>query len=486
MGGLMGVTGEPGVRRCEPASPSPIPAAGVFAATGILIALAERERSGIGQWVHTSLLQAQIAMMDFQAARYLIEGKVPPQAGNDHPTSTPMGVVATADGFINIGVGGDGQWRAFCKVIGRPELAAHPDFAKGADRTRNRPQIKALITPIFAAHTSAEWLERLEAEGVPAGPFYRVDEVFADPQVQHLGIAVPLKDSERGECRVVGQPIVMSRTPASVVPASRSKANIPRTSSRNSAIPIPKSCGSATEKLFEDGPCLFLTADDGVNLHYEEVGTGTPIVFVHEFAGDCRSWGAQMRYFGRRYRCIAFNARGYPPSDVPEIRRSIRRSAPATTSKPCSMHSSSTRRISSACRWAVSRRCTSALPIPSGRCRWSSPAAAMALPPTSGPQFTAETKRAAALIRAMAWTRPPKAMRLLHRACSSRTRTRGAGASSPTNSPSNSTRGSALTMRGVQARRPSLFDLVEQMKRSRRRPWSCPATRTGRAWSPAS
>ena len=217
MGGLMGVTGEPGTPPMRAGIAVADSSAGVFAATGILIALAEREKSGIGQWVHTSLLQAQIAMMDFQAARYLIEGKVPPQAGNDHPTSTPMGVVATADGFINIGVGGDGQWRAFCKVIGRPELAAHPDYAKGADRTRNRPQIKALIAPIFTEHTSADWLERLEAEGVPAGPIYRVDEVFADPQVQHLGIAVPLKDSERGDVRVVGQPIVMSRTPARVV-----------------------------------------------------------------------------------------------------------------------------------------------------------------------------------------------------------------------------------------------------------------------------
>ena len=194
MGGLMGVTGEPGTPPMRAGIAVANSSAGVFAATGILIALAEREKSGLGQWVHTSLLQAQIAMMDFQAARYLIEGKVPPQAGNDHPTSTPMGVVATADGFINIGVGGDGQWRAFCKVIGRPELAAHADYAKGADRTRNRPQIKALIAPIFTTRTSADWLERLEAEGVPAGPIYRVDEVFADPQVQHLGIAVPVKN----------------------------------------------------------------------------------------------------------------------------------------------------------------------------------------------------------------------------------------------------------------------------------------------------
>jgi crotonobetainyl-CoA:carnitine CoA-transferase CaiB-like acyl-CoA transferase len=189
----------------------------VFAATGILIALAERERSGLGQWVETSLLQAQIAMMDFQAARYLVEGVVPPQAGNDHPTSTPMGVVATADGFINIGVGGDGQWRAFCEVIGRSDLANHPDYAKGASRTRHRPQIKTLLEPIFAARKSADWLAALEAKGVPAGPIYKVDEVFADPQVRHLGIAAPLKDPERGDIRVVGQAIGLSRTPASIV-----------------------------------------------------------------------------------------------------------------------------------------------------------------------------------------------------------------------------------------------------------------------------
>ena len=217
MGGLMGVTGEPGTPPMRAGIAVANSTAGIYAATGILIALAEREKSGLGQWVHTSLLQAQIALMDFQAARYLVDGKVPPQAGNDHPTTTPMGVVATADGFINIGVGGDGHWRAFCKAIERPELGEHPDYAKGADRTRNRPQIKALLVPIFAARTSADWLARLEAAGVPAGPIYRVDEVFADPQVKHLDIAVPLNDPERGDVRVVGTPIVMTRTPASVV-----------------------------------------------------------------------------------------------------------------------------------------------------------------------------------------------------------------------------------------------------------------------------
>jgi crotonobetainyl-CoA:carnitine CoA-transferase CaiB-like acyl-CoA transferase len=216
MGGLMGVTGEPGTPPMRAGIAVADSSAGVYAAAGILIALAEREKSGLGQWVETSLLQAQIAMMDFQAARYLIDGIVPPQAGNDHPTTTPMGVIATADGFINIGVGGDGQWRAFCRVIERPDLAEHPDYANGANRTRNRQAIKALLQPIFATRTSADWLAALEAEGVPAGPIYRVGEVFADPQVRHLEIAKPLHDSERGDIRVVGQPIGLSRTPASV------------------------------------------------------------------------------------------------------------------------------------------------------------------------------------------------------------------------------------------------------------------------------
>jgi crotonobetainyl-CoA:carnitine CoA-transferase CaiB-like acyl-CoA transferase len=217
MGGLMGVTGEPGTPPMRAGIAVADSSSGVFAATGILIALAERERSGMGQWVETSLLQAQIAMLDFQAARYLIDGVVPPQAGNDHPNTTPMGVIATADGFINVGVGGDGQWRAFCKVIGRPELGAHPDYAKGADRTRHRAAIKAVIEPIFKTRTSADWLAALEADGVPAGPIYTVDQVFADPQVQELGIAVPLHDPERGDIRVVGQAIGLSRTPPSVV-----------------------------------------------------------------------------------------------------------------------------------------------------------------------------------------------------------------------------------------------------------------------------
>jgi crotonobetainyl-CoA:carnitine CoA-transferase CaiB-like acyl-CoA transferase len=216
MGGLMGITGEPGTPPMRAGIAVADLTSGVYAATGILIALAEREKSGVGQWIQTSLLQSQIAMLDFQAARFLVDNLVPPQAGNDHPTTVPMGVVSTADGYINIGVGGDNQWRAFCKCIDRPDLGGDPKYAKGADRTRQKAEIKAAIEPVFKTRTSAEWLALLEAASVPAGPIYKMNEVFADPQVQHLGIAVPVKDSERGDIRVVGQPIVMSRTPANV------------------------------------------------------------------------------------------------------------------------------------------------------------------------------------------------------------------------------------------------------------------------------
>jgi crotonobetainyl-CoA:carnitine CoA-transferase CaiB-like acyl-CoA transferase len=217
MGGLMWVTGMPGEGPMRAGIAVADSSAGIYAATGILVALVERERSGLGQWVQTSLLEAQIALMDFQAARYLVDGVVPGQAGNDHPYSTPMGVFGTSDGFINIGVGGDGQWRALCVVLERPDLGKAPEYATLELRFRNRPKLNALLAEIFKTKSSAYWLEQLERQGVPAGPIYKLDEVFADPQVEHLGIAVPLHHPKRGDIRVVGQPVTLSRTPASIV-----------------------------------------------------------------------------------------------------------------------------------------------------------------------------------------------------------------------------------------------------------------------------
>jgi crotonobetainyl-CoA:carnitine CoA-transferase CaiB-like acyl-CoA transferase len=216
MGGLMSVTGLPGQGPVRTGIAVADTAAGLFAATGVLVALAERERSGEGQWVHTSLLQAQIAMMDFQAARFLVEGTVPPQAGNDHPYSTPMGVFATKDGHVNIAVGAEGQWLKFCQAIGRPDLAANPDLDENMKRYARRPELRTTIEATLATMTSAEVLAVLEQAGVPAGPIYAVDEVFSDPQVEHLGIAEPVVHPALGDIRLVGEPVALSRTPSKV------------------------------------------------------------------------------------------------------------------------------------------------------------------------------------------------------------------------------------------------------------------------------
>jgi crotonobetainyl-CoA:carnitine CoA-transferase CaiB-like acyl-CoA transferase len=216
MGGLMSVTGLPGQGPMRAGAAIADSSSGIYAAVGILVALAEREKSGEGQWVTTSLLQAQIAMMDFQAARYLVDGDVPEQVGNNHPYVTPTGAFETADGYINIALGGGRQWQKFCESIGRPDLAMHPDYASQDARLRNRDALNAEIAVALRAKPTREWIEALSAAEIPAGPIYRMNEVFADPQVEHLGIAAPVHHPVRGDIRVVGEPVVLSRTPAAI------------------------------------------------------------------------------------------------------------------------------------------------------------------------------------------------------------------------------------------------------------------------------
>lgn len=216
MGGLMSVTGLPGQGPVRAGIALADSSAGIYGAVGALIALQERAASGKGQWVQTSLLEAQIAMMDFQAARYLVEGSVPPQAGNDHPYSTPMGVYKTRDGAINLGVGGEEQWRSFCRAVERPEWGADSRFDSMEKRFDRRPELRQMIEERFAGADSADWLAAMEAHGVPAGPIYAVDQMFEDPQVRHVGIAKPLNHPDLGDIRLVGQPVTLSRTPADV------------------------------------------------------------------------------------------------------------------------------------------------------------------------------------------------------------------------------------------------------------------------------
>lgn len=216
MGGLMSVTGDPDGPPSRAGTAVADLTAGLYAALGIFVALQERAVSGKGQWVQSSLLGAQIAMMDFQAARYLVDGEVPRSTGNDHPTVTPMGVVATKDGHLNLGVGSDAQWRAFCDLIERPDWGTDPDYATNAARLKLRAELWDKLAPVFAERTTAEWVEALEGASVPAGPIYRMDEVFADPQVRHLGMAEAVHHPVRGETHLVAQPVLLSRTPAAI------------------------------------------------------------------------------------------------------------------------------------------------------------------------------------------------------------------------------------------------------------------------------
>jgi crotonobetainyl-CoA:carnitine CoA-transferase CaiB-like acyl-CoA transferase len=210
MGGLMSVTGLPGQGPVRVGIPIADLTSGMYCAMGILMALLDRERTGEGRWVQTSLLQAQVAMLDFQAARWLIDGNVPGQAGNDHPTATPMGVYPTSDGDMNIAVTGARMWREFCGIIGRSELADDPKFATGPDRLRNREELNAIVRAVTATRTIAGLTADLQAAGIPCGPIYAIDQVFADPQVRHLGLVGEVTHPARGPLKVLNQPFALS------------------------------------------------------------------------------------------------------------------------------------------------------------------------------------------------------------------------------------------------------------------------------------
>ncbi len=217
MGGLMSVTGhaESGPVRAGLAVADM--SAGLYAALGILTALLEREVSGRGQWVHASLLHAQIAMMDFQAARYLNDQDVPVQVGNDHPTCSPMGLFECSDGVFNLGASGEGNWARLCRLVNRPDWLADPDFSDEPLRVKNRQRLNAELDLIFSGGTMAHWVDALNQAGVPAGPVYTVPQMFEDPQVRHLGVTGSLMTHSGKEMHYITQPVTLDRTPATLV-----------------------------------------------------------------------------------------------------------------------------------------------------------------------------------------------------------------------------------------------------------------------------
>jgi crotonobetainyl-CoA:carnitine CoA-transferase CaiB-like acyl-CoA transferase len=217
MGGLMSVTGFPESGPVRAGLAVADMSAGLYAAIGILVALVERERSGKGQWVQSSLLHSQIAMMDFQVARYLNEGDVPVAVGNDHPTSSPMGLYKGSDGVFNIGASGQGNWVRLCELLGHNEWLDEPDFKTEKLRVANRARLNEFLEPEFAKKTVDFWVTTLNDAGVPAGPVYSVPQLVEDAQVKHLKVVSTLENVYDKDMHYIAQPMTLSRTPAEVV-----------------------------------------------------------------------------------------------------------------------------------------------------------------------------------------------------------------------------------------------------------------------------
>ena len=217
MGGLMSVTGHPGGGPVRAGLAVADMSAGLYCALGILTALLEREVSGKGQWVHASLLHSQIAMMDFQVARCINDGDLPVQVGNDHPTSSPMGLFEGSDGCFNLGASGEGSWQRMCHLLGRTEWLTDPEYLDEPLRVKNRARLNAELAEIFRDRPVAAWIEELNAAGVPAGPVYTVPEMMQDPQVQHLNVTKPLRTSFGADMLYITPPVTLERTPGQVV-----------------------------------------------------------------------------------------------------------------------------------------------------------------------------------------------------------------------------------------------------------------------------
>ena len=220
MGGLMSITGAAGQGPMRVGIPIADLTAGLFCAMGIMVALLERETSGKGQAIDTSLLQAQLFMLDFQASRWTMSGEVPGQAGNNHPTSIPTGVFKTSDGYINIAATGQKMWTKICELIGEPQMANDAKYNSGAARLKNRDALNEILESHTVKRSSAEWVEALNKAGVPCGPIYSVDQAFGDAQVKHLGIARGVRNQEQKMIHLVGQPVSLSRTPSDIVAAT--------------------------------------------------------------------------------------------------------------------------------------------------------------------------------------------------------------------------------------------------------------------------
>ncbi len=219
LGGLMSVTGLPGQGPVRAGVPIADLSAGLYLALGVMMAITERDRpggSGVGQWVHTSLLEAQVAMLDFQAARWTIDGDVPEQSGNHHPTLTPMGTFPSADGQVNIAASGGRMWRDFCHLIGAEHLLDDPDYATPELRSSNRKQLNDAVADRLVEKPTSHWVGILNEAGIPCGPVLGIDQLFADPQVEHLDLTRSVTHQSLGPLDIIRNATNLERTPSEV------------------------------------------------------------------------------------------------------------------------------------------------------------------------------------------------------------------------------------------------------------------------------
>lgn len=217
MGGLMSVTGHPESGPVRAGLAVADMSAGLYSALGILIAVIERETSGKGQWVQTSLLHSLVSMMDFQVARYLNEGDIPVQVGNDHPTSSPMGLFEASDGVFNLGASGEGNWARLCELLNKPDWYQDPEFVTETLRVKNRERLNLALADLFKVHSVEYWVDQLNDVGIPAGPVYTVPEMVNDPQIKHLNVITTLPNVYDKDMHYINQPMHLTRTPSKVV-----------------------------------------------------------------------------------------------------------------------------------------------------------------------------------------------------------------------------------------------------------------------------
>lgn len=209
-GGLMSITGIPGQGPVRTGIAITDTSAGLYAALGVMTALVERQATGKGRWVQTSLLQSCIALLDFQAVRWLVDRQLPQQEGNHHPTGVPMGAFDTEDGQINVAAAGNTMFSKFCQVAGKEDWLEDARFSSNEGRFENRDALRDAVATVIKKRPSQSWITELNAAGVPCGPIYTIEQMFADPQVQHLNPTRHVLSPHCGDLELLAQPITMS------------------------------------------------------------------------------------------------------------------------------------------------------------------------------------------------------------------------------------------------------------------------------------